>query len=111
MDCIGLIVLAHRAAGYRIDDYTTYARQPNPAELLRYTTINFDRQDGSMRPGDIALFQYRKRGPQHAAILTEGLGLIHTWADVGRVVECDMDSRWLRILHSHWRVKEERWQP
>lgn len=111
MDCIGLIVLAHRAAGYEITDCTTYSRQPCAKELMHYIGLNFEKQDGLMLPGDIALFQYRKRGPQHVAIFTENLGLIHTWADVGHVVENDYDHRWHRIFHSHWRVKEDLWRP
>jgi len=113
MDCIGLVVLSHEAAGYQLADCTTYSKQPNPDELLHYIGLNFTRQhrDDPCEPGELALFQYRKRGPQHAALITESLGLIHTWADVGKVVENDFDARWQRLFHSHWKVKESLWRP
>lgn len=110
MDCIGLIVLSHRDAGYEIEDWTTYSRQPDPATLFRYIEINFEQVDHDLTEGNVLLFNYRKRGPQHAAIFDGEGGLIHTWADVGHVTHNPNDERWLRRLHSVWHVKEERWQ-
>ncbi len=110
LDCIGLLVLAHQDAGYDVSDWTTYSRQPDPTTLFKHLALNFERVDREPAEGDCLLFNYRRRGPQHVGLFDGAGGLIHTWADIGRVVYNPHDERWLRRLHSVWHVKEELWR-
>lgn len=120
MDCIGLLVLAHEDAGLALEDCTTYARHPDPEQLLHHLRRNFDEVPAKVAgPGDVLVFWMRKvrrqpgepreRLPQHVALLTD-YGLIHTWSQVargrgeqGKVVETVFDDAWRRRVLSAWR--------
>jgi cell wall-associated NlpC family hydrolase len=105
IDCIGLIVNAARATGRKIVDNTNYPRTPDPAQLLKYIQLNFDQLDVP-EEGCIVLFWIRSsKKPQHAAILTETGGILHTWYDVGKVVETPFDDRWTKRIHSYWKLR------
>lgn len=53
-----------------------------------------------MAPADIAVFWFDKETklPQHAGLLTERLGMIHTYNHVGRVVEMESIRHWKKRL-------------
>lgn len=46
------------------------------------------------KPGDILLFGFGKGPAYHAGILSYDDFIIHTWRDVGKVVESRYDDQW-----------------
>jgi cell wall-associated NlpC family hydrolase len=107
VDCIGLLVLAARADGQRLQDYATYSRRPKPTELLANLEKNANRIDlDDVAAGDLLVFCVPYRGvPQHLGIATDEGTLIHTDAHVGRVVEVSLTVAWMRRAHSAWRLR------
>lgn len=91
LDCAGLIVRVAQDLGLSDFDVGGYSRQPDGATLRRHL------QHAAVRVlahelGDILLIRF-VRYPQHLAIRTER-GMIHTYAQAGRVVEHRLDSVW-----------------
>ena len=64
LDCIGLIVVAHKLAGFPEYDYNRYGRQPNPRQLVRELMKVCDFVFGKPRLGDIALMWGHSQGPK-----------------------------------------------
>ena len=117
LDCIGVIVCAAERAGLDMVDHTAYSRQPNPRVLLDYIGRNFDEIPAEdAEAGDVVLFYWRssrRHGPlpQHAGLLTRrpasptGLGLLHAYDDLGRVLEVDFEESWAARVCSAWRYR------
>ena len=109
IDCIGLVVLAARAAGLPCGDFTRYGRKPNPRVLLAEMAKSARIVD-CPQLGDIVLMQRRRDMPMHAGILTPPLHpgceffLIHTNADVKRVTEEPYAGAHIERTHSFWRL-------
>jgi cell wall-associated NlpC family hydrolase len=106
LDCIGLLVLAARDAGARIEDRADYPRDPNgllPVELARQFDAVEDRQ-----PGDLLLMRFAGE-PQHLA-LCAGDTVIHSYASIRRVVEHRIDAKWARRIVQTYRIREAAWQ-
>ena len=86
LDCVGVIVAAHAAAGVRleaIDDYALrgFAAERAAAALL---TAGFVRVGDAVQPGDVGLFKLPAR-QLHLALLAPGQ-MIHADAGLRRVV-------------------------
>lgn len=118
LDCVGLLVLVARRLGLRYRDSTTYGRCPNPRQLTDALSASCVRVDDpalvsppeeiwkQARPGDVVAFWIARAGlPQHVAIRTER-GMLHTWANVRRVVEHGMTDHWRERVHSVWRYQQ-----
>lgn len=110
IDCIGLVVKSGNEAGYVVEDHTVYGRCPRPDHLLHHIGLSFEQipiEDAGVE--DILLFWVRKPHlPQHAGIISKDGWLIHTWSDVGKVVETPLDDYWVKRTHSAWKYKQ--WQ-
>lgn len=109
VDCVGLLTGVARELGISQRDDRTYARQPDGEKLLRVLREEMDEVPlEEARPGDVAVFwiSRRTRRPQHIAILSD-VGMIHTYADVGRVVETNV-GRWRRRTCAVFRFKAQR---
>ena len=118
LDCVGLVVLSHKLAGYTLEDYITYSRSPRTNTLLDHVKQNaFKVPLEESKEGDMVLFYLekpnRKKLLQHMGILArKGETVIHTWSQVarntsvesGKVVESSLAGQWLKNLHSTWRV-------
>lgn len=106
VDCIGLLVGAARDAGLPVSDVIDYARDPDGRSLIvnlraQLDEVRFD----DAQPGDVLAFWFaRPYLPQHVAIKTER-GMIHTYANVGRVVEHRLAGPWRKRAHSAWRFR------
>lgn len=100
VDCVGLITGVADAMGYPYQDFTSYGVVPN-GQLVPRLSRFLDPAAGP-KPGQIGVFWFDRgsRMPQHVGIFSDhcGLGLIHTYMDVGRVVEHAFDDRWRRRL-------------
>lgn len=101
VDCLGLIVLAARAAGREVHDRSGYPRDPRRegmrAELLRQCG-----EPGEWVHGGIALMKWPgATEPSHVGVLaTDGdhWRLIHSYSSPGCVVEHRVDAHWRSLI-------------
>jgi len=97
VDCAGLLILAHRECGLEAPDMGGYARTPNGNELRTHIeTANVIARSTYSTPGAIVLFRF-KNEPQHVGLST-GKTLIHSFSQVGKVVEHNWDDIWIRRI-------------
>ncbi len=105
LDCIGLVVVALRAVGFRVQDRQDYAPRPDGQSLekaLREHGFTPLPSGEPPQPGDVLLFRYDGQ-PQHVALATSPTALIHAFAPAGRVVETSLGASWRRRLVGRWR--------
>ncbi|MGE3622966.1 MAG: C40 family peptidase [Bdellovibrionales bacterium] len=102
LDCIGLIVVALRAAGMDVTDRTDYSRRPDGTGLVAALEEHGARPAGSITAGDILLFRYDSQ-PQHVALATDKDRMIHAFAPAGKVVETGIGDYWKRRLSGIYR--------
>lgn len=84
IDCVGLLYLSGRAAGWPLQDQRYYGREPwdNQLRAALVDQCGQPLADGATwQPGDVALIRWRKGDPTHVAIIGDGLhgglSLIH----------------------------------
>ncbi len=108
LDCIGLLVVAFRAAGVDVRDRLNYAERPDGISLIRaikeHGAVDVDVFD----QGDVLLFRYDHQ-PQHVALATSKDTMIHSFAPAGRVVETGIGSYWRRRLMNAFRFNFPEW--
>ena len=97
IDCIGLVIRVARDLGLSSYDITGYGRVPD-GKTLRFTMHQqLQPLQREPLPGDVLLFAF-ERNPLHTAIVTDqpggGLGMIHAYANMRRVVEHRLDATW-----------------
>ena len=87
-------------------DVTGYSRTPNGKHIYNKLKNIINEIDiYNMKIGDLLLLKMRNN-PQHLAILSnykEKYGIIHTWQDVGKVVEHELTDYWYKKIHSVFR--------
>jgi len=110
VDCLGLIVLAARDIGMKVEDCTGYRRRPDDRKLLRMVDEQMDRapEGDPLEPGDILLLHFKDRNtsPYHFAIVDKDTNyIIHGYAPHRRVV-VDLSEAWLDNIHSVYRIPE-----
>lgn len=91
LDCGGLIIRVAHDLGLSTFDVDGYGREPDGVSLRAHLEAQAVRVLQG-EAGDILLLRF-VRYPQHLAIRTD-VGIIHTYAQVGAVVEHHFDSRW-----------------
>lgn len=101
IDCIGLIVNVGKTFGLVDHDNTSYGRYPDGvtlmAELRKYLV---EENIENIEPGDIAVYWFKNpKKPTHVGIVTD-YGLIHTYADIGKVVEHKLTKAWQKRLYA-----------
>jgi len=108
LDCAGVVVCALRENDYGVNDRSGYGRIPAGGEFMAAIWEHCDPVHlGDVRPGDLMMFAFRNE-PQHIAIVSgiEPIMLIHSWSDVGKVVENGMDEIWRMRLRGCYRLKD-----
>lgn len=111
LDCVGLPVAILRGLGLSYDDFTAYEEEPDGRTLIEYMDRNGVRvPEDQMRPGDVLVFFFgrRREYPQHLGILTQRVHpqmFVHTHRGVGKVIETHLDERWVRRIHSVYRLR------
>jgi len=110
VDCIGLVVLAHRATGFDVPDPAPYARDPDGAAILRGLAEAGARRvpPGQERPGDVLVFRSDGVNGGHVGILAERDGVltvIHAYAPRRRVVEEPLAQELAEALIGAWRME------
>lgn len=99
VDCAGLLLASMAAIGRPIADLEAYGREPLGGGLRAMLVANLGEAipKAEMRPGDVALMRFRGE-PSHVGLLGDylygGLSLIHTFAQIRKVVEHRLDSEW-----------------
>lgn len=101
VDCGGMIISALRDLGYDPPDMTVYGREPARDGLREYLirAIGEPTPKHLAVPGDVALIKFVHL-PHHVAIVGDykpdpsKLSLIHSYGEVGKVVEHILDPSW-----------------
>lgn len=126
VDCVGLLIGVSVELGLIHPDYdpTGYSWETDGSqlreELSRWAEVvaftdepkGLDFWLDALRPGDIAVFKVTGL-PQHTAFVSEidygasGTfpGLIHAYNPARKVIEHNLDDRWLRRMIELWRLK------
>lgn len=104
IDCVGLAILAARSAGWAndIQEPRVYGRRPWRDGLREFLRLNFGvwfkPEERALQLNDTLLFHRPKSsGPSHVGIVCphpHGLGLVHTYGEIGRVVYHIIDQTW-----------------
>lgn len=105
LDCAGLLLLAAKDCGYEAEDTPTYGHQPADGHmyetLLKHACKPVKRPP---QPNDVAVFALRPGGPAvHVGIITKhphGLGVVHTYGHIGRVIHQRLDNKKMKLLSS-----------
>lgn len=103
LDCIGLCIVSMRDVGRQPWDSPAYGTTPATQGLREGLVRNLGDPvpKVTMREGDIALMAFVGE-PSHVGIVTEyplgGFALLHTFAQVRKVVEHRMDAAWLGYI-------------
>jgi len=103
LDCIGLIVVAAKAAGIEVRDRTDYSPRPDGTSLVAALEEHGFSKADAIQAGDILLFRY-DRQPQHVALATSSDTMIHSFAPAGKVVETSIGAYWKRRLTCIYRI-------
>ena len=110
-DCIGLIVGVvgeldlTSINGTKLIDYDAhgYSRLPD-GQLLQQGLEACLQPSDNMQAGDVVMMKFRDE-PQHVGIVSDygdEFGLIHCYAEAGKVVEHHLDELWSsRVLKSY----------
>ncbi len=106
LDCIGLLVVALRKAGFEVQDRTDYLPRPDGVSLIAGIEAHGAKKVETIQAGDILVFRYGQQ-PQHVALATSGATLIHAFAPARRVVETAIGDYWRRRLVAVYRIEEE----
>ena len=99
VDCAGLLLVSMAAIGRPIADLEAYGREPLGGGLraMMVTNLGEPIPKDEMRPGDMVLMRFLGE-PSHVGLIGDylygGLSLIHTFAQVRKVVEHRIDSEW-----------------
>jgi len=91
LDCAGLIICVAHELRLSSFDINGYGVEPQ-GHVLRSLLQDNAVQVREPKLGDILLLRFT-RLPQHLAIVTD-YGMIHTYRQVGRVVEHQLDRLW-----------------
>lgn len=95
LDCVGLLFAVAADIGKPQKDFTTYSRWADGHTLMQELDKRMPRVDERL-PGRAIVFWLRNpKRPQHVGLLTD-VGLLHTHAGVGKVVETSIDEKWRR---------------
>lgn len=116
VDCAGLVMVAAQEAGLKLNvDFRAYGMLPNAAKLReqveRHCTLIHEGEVGPehLRPGRLVLMAWKVM-PCHMGLVTRfrdgRLGLVHAYAEAGRVVEHSIDAEWYGRMRSVWRFTD-----
>jgi cell wall-associated NlpC family hydrolase len=104
LDCIGLIVVAAKAAGLTVQDRTDYGRRPDGQSLIAALEAHGATKATDIRAGDILVFRYDKQ-PQHVALATSETTMIHSFAPARQVIETPISPYWQTRLSGIYRLE------
>lgn len=109
VDCVGLCIVAMSAIGRPCFDAKAYSREPLTQGLRAALVRNLGDPvpHESMREGDVVLMAFVGE-PSHTGIVTNypdgGFAILHTFAQIRKVVEHRMDATWLGYITDVFRL-------
>lgn len=92
LDCLGFIVQVAKDLGMEPHDPVDYTRMPDGQRLMQELNVQL-KPVLTYDTGDVLLMRMGTN-PQHLAIVTETGGIIHSYANIRRVVEHPLDDEW-----------------
>lgn len=113
LDCAGVPIVALREMGYEPADLKFYTREPYKDGLQKVTEENLGEKiqvnsANDLKPCDILLLKFTNE-PHHVAVVADylhgGLSLIHSYGEVGRVVEHRLDEKWFNRIKYAYRIQ------
>ncbi|NJO82929.1 MAG: hypothetical protein HC828_08985 [Blastochloris sp.] len=108
LDCVGLVVFVAQDLNLEYHDVSGYSRYGDGFTLVHemgQSLVPLTLQE--IMPGDVAVFWVtRPSKPQHVAILTD-IGMIHTYASTGKVVEHVLEEWWQKRMCAAFRFKNK----
>ena len=109
LDCVGLLYLSGRAAGWPLVDQRYYGREPWDDMLRKELQDQCGEKlpaDEPYKVGDVALIRWRKGEPTHVAIIADGLhgglSLIHC-ENINGCVEQALDDSFFGVIVEAYR--------
>ncbi|MEJ0062411.1 MAG: NlpC/P60 family protein [Alphaproteobacteria bacterium] len=102
LDCIGLVIVALRAAGMTVNDRQDYSRRPDGASLAEALAAHGASVVADIVAGDALLFAF-DGAPQHVALAASPDRIIHAYAPAGKVIETFLSAPWRRRLIASYR--------
>ncbi len=108
LDCAGVGVCGLQDCQYPVQDQSGYGRIPTKGMLQQAILNHCDLIPLSdVLPGDFLLFAFRDE-PQHIAVVSNitPMRIVHSYSEVGQVVENDLDELWQQRLRGCYRLKE-----
>ena len=104
VECGGLFFVVGREAGLTIIEPDTYSFSPDPTIIEASLCQHCDPIGVSEAiPGDVLWLSFAGE-PRHVGLVTS-IGLLHSWAGPGKVVEHCLDTVWRRRVKSAYRPK------
>lgn len=100
LDCLGLVAIAYRSAGFLFSDRQDYPRLPKANELVDGLLAAGLRPCDHMSEGDVLLFRIGNR-LTHVGLVTDH-GVIHSFQPSGGVVEHRLSMAWQRRLETRY---------
>lgn len=111
-DCVGLILGVAKDLGIGLElssEYHGYGRQPD-GKLLRQGTAEYLDPTSNPGLGDIYLMRF-EQDPQHFAIISSPIHIIHAYMLPRKVVENRLDDVWSKRIVSAHRFRGVEWHP
>jgi cell wall-associated NlpC family hydrolase len=105
VDCAGLVWCAYFDLGVTLPDIVRYGREPHQNGMMRVVTEGLGEPvwagrnvpRAALQIGDVVVMRF-VREPHHMGIIGDdrlrGLSLIHSYGDIGSVVEHGLDENW-----------------
>ncbi len=110
LDCIGLLIVGAAAGRIFLRDRANYPWHASGGRLVESLDEQLVRVPGGIvdaLPADVLVFwvSRRKKEPRHVAFLDrDRWHMIHTSADVGKVVRWPLTGTWAERIHGVWRL-------
>lgn len=110
VDCVGFVVEAAKAAGVlEVDEAASYKRRPDGVTLRGKLAAHLEAiRTTEIRPGDVVLLRTTGVIDDHVALVVDhpqrGLGLIHAYLPMKKVVEHGLDAQWRGRIIAAYRI-------
>jgi hypothetical protein len=104
LDCAGLLIVTALEWGFKPKDLKVYGRSPYKDGLYNFLVANCGPPvDRPPQANDVLLLQWpHETEPSHLALVTPyfggGLGMVHTYAALKKVVQHRLDESWERRI-------------
>lgn len=101
-DCVAIALSCAEKAGCEYEDWTQYGRLPHAGKLQKaFSNYGVRIPIKQIAPADAVLITWKVE-PHHVGIITKmetgELGILHSYASIGRVVEHHLDKTWRKRI-------------